>query len=102
MAARVSAELTTAVLGWLLTGGVVTAGVVRRRREGLDQAATVVAHREVVSFRELMERARAEQEADPATALFLARYRDARLAGRWPVLARLARNGELTSRPVAG
>jgi len=95
-------EVVTALTGWLLTGGAVLVLGIRRHRGERDQVATIQAHAELVSFRELMERARAEQEADPATALFIQTYRRVRLAGRWPELAKLARRGELTSRRVTG
>lgn len=95
-------DLSVALTGWLLVGGVATVATVRRVRADRDAAAVLVAYHEVVSFRELMERARAEQDADPATALFVQRYRTIRLAARWPQLARIARGRELTSRRSAG
>lgn len=102
MAGDAVSDVATALAGWLLAGGAVLVAGVRQRRSERDQAATVVAHAELVSFRELMERARVEQDADPATALFIQTYRRVRLAGRWPQLAQLARRGELTSRSQAG
>lgn len=95
-------DLSVALTGWLLTGGAVAVGAVRRVRTDRDAVATLAAHREVVSFRELMEQARVEQDADPATAVFIQTYRHVRLAGRWPQLAQLARRGELTSRHQVG